>query len=54
MLRKSWGKLRIFEALKWVNRFVVSVNCLKRLGNELPEIVIEILKQSLIFSSYLN
>lgn len=47
LLRKSLGKLRTFETLKWVMMIVVSVSC--QVGNELPKIVMEILKQSLIF-----
>lgn len=36
LLRKSLGKLRTFETLKWVMMTVVSVSC--QVGNELPKI----------------
>lgn len=50
LLRKSLGKLRLFEALKWVSTLV----CLSavRLENELPKIVRN--TETLIFLSYLN
>lgn len=36
LLRKSLGKLRTFETLKWVMMTVVCVSC--QVGNELPKI----------------
>lgn len=52
LLRKSLGKLRIFETLKWVILLGVSVHC--QVGNELPRIVMEILTQSWAFSPHLK
>lgn len=54
LLRKSLGKLRLFESSEMGVQVSGLCPLSERLENELPEIVIEILKRSLIFSSYLN
>ena len=54
LLRKSLGEFRLFESSEMGDQVSGLCPLSERLENELPEIVIEILKRSLIFSSYLN